>query len=113
MDSFFYDSLIEADSVFIALDELDISDEEKKELKKLARKQLHEAIVSAILNELSNRDKKIFLANLRYETHDKIWKHLNSTVENIEDKITKAAQNLKEELHKDIRDAKTINSGSK
>lgn len=106
MVNYFYSHLVDIDSLILALSELEITDEEKKSLEKLARNQLHHAVVGAILNELSDRDKKIFLANVRYESHDKIWKHLNEKVEKIEDKITKAAEDLKKELHKDILDLK-------
>lgn len=106
MNNFFYSHLVEFDSVSLALNSLDISAEEKKNLEKLARNQLHHAVIGVILNELSARDKKIFLANVRYESQDKIWKHLNEKVEKIEEKISKAAQDLKQELHKDILELK-------
>ena len=108
MQSFFYSHLVDLDSLIIALSELDITMEEKQKLEKLAHDQLHNAIVDVILNELAERDKKIFLANLRYETQEKIWKHLNEKVDKIEDKIFKAALDLKNELHKDISEVNKI-----
>lgn len=106
MTNYFYSHLVEIDSITLALDGLDITADEKKKLEKLAHNQLHHAIVGLILSELTERDKKIFLANLRYETSDKIWKHLNEKIDKIEDKVKKEATRLKEELHNDILDIK-------
>lgn len=84
------------------LGKLSLTADERKELEELAHDQLHQVILDAILTELTLRDKKIFLANLEYEEDEKIWKHLNEKVENIEEKITKAAESLKTELKRDI-----------
>lgn len=104
--NYFYSHLIEIDSVILALSELEISAEEKKKLEKLAHDQVREVIMDAILNELSEKDKRIFLANVRYENNEKIWKHLNEKVERIEEKIMMAAEDLKHDLHKDIEGIK-------
>lgn len=106
MKKTFYSHLIDFDSVFLALEQLEISPEEKSKLENMADEQLQHVIVGAILNELSERDKKIFLANLQYEGHDKIWKHLADKVEKIEEKIIMAAEDLKHELHADIKEIK-------
>ena len=44
--------------------------------------------------------------HLASENHDKVWKFLNQKVENIEEKIKKTADELKKELHKDIKEVK-------
>ena len=106
MKKYFYTDLVEMDTLIAELDILEISATEKRELEKLAHDNLHHAILDAILSELANRDKKIFLANLEYETHDKIWKHLIENVEKIEEKIKIIAHKTKEELRRDIQEAK-------
>lgn len=106
MKKYFYSHLVEMESVVLALDELEISEAEKEKLAMLADKQLAHVVIGAILNELTVRDKKIFLANLRYEENDKIWKHLRGKVEKIEEKIIMAAEDLKYDLHKDIGELK-------
>lgn len=103
---YFYSDLVSLEAVLEDLTQLSLSDVERKELENLAHERLHQVILDAILTELSLRDKKIFLANLEYEDDDKIWKHLNDKVENIEEKITKAADSLKIELKKDIKAVK-------
>lgn len=106
MKKYFYSDLVKLDLVLEELGKLRLDVDERKELEELAHEQLHQAILDAILTELTLRDKKIFLANLEYEEDDKIWKHLNEKVENIEDKILKAAESLKSELKKDINTVK-------
>ncbi len=102
----FYSHLVETDSIVVLINELDASDEEKAHLIALVDSQLHHTILDAILSELSEDDKRSFLKHLMHEEHDKIWNHLNSKVDNIEVKIKKAADDLKQELHEDIKEAK-------
>jgi gas vesicle protein len=107
MKKHFYSDVVTLDTVIGEMAELDLSPEEKKELEEIAHDHLHETILDAILSELSARDKKIFLANIEYDTHEKVWKHLNEKVENVEDKIKAAAEKLKSELRDDIKHVKT------
>lgn len=106
MKKHFYSHLVEIESLIVELHRLDLSDEEKKQLTLIAESNLHHAILDVILSELSGEDKKIFLTHLSCGDHDKVWKHLKEKVENIEDKIKKAAEQLKSELHKDIKEVK-------
>lgn len=88
------------------LSELDLTDTELIHLTTLMESNLHHVIMDAILSELSGEDQKIFLDNVLQENHTKVWDHLNSKVENIEEKIIIVAEQLKEELHKDIKETK-------
>ncbi len=106
MKKHFYSDLVSLDTVLVELATLNLTSEEKKEIEELAHAHLHEVILDAILSELSVRDKKIFLANLEYDTHEKIWKHLNEKVENVEGKIKNAADRLKAELREDVKQVK-------
>ncbi len=106
MKKHFYSDLVTLDTVVEEMATLDLSIRERKELEEFARFHLHETILDAILSELSERDKKIFLANLEYDTHDKVWRHLHEKVENVEDKIRDAAEKLKKELREDVRRVK-------
>ena len=107
MKKYFYSDLIEIDSIVTALDELELTDEEKVHLLGIIDSSLHHAILDAVLSELSEHDKKIFLDHMTNEENEKIWKFLNSKVDSIEEKIKKTALDLKEELHKDIKTVKS------
>jgi len=87
----------------LELEELELEKEEKEELQELIGSNLHHAILEAVLDELSEEDKIIFLKHLAHENHDKVWEHLKRKIENIEDKIKATADSLMEELEKDIR----------
>ncbi len=103
---FFYSHLVEIESLIVELDKLDLSDEQRVHLASLIDSSLHHTILDAVLSELAPVDKKIFLTHLQENDHSKIWKFLNEKVENIEDKIKKTAGDLKEELKKDLKEAK-------
>lgn len=107
--SHFYSKYVVIESVIEELHALDLTDEQKHHLASLVDSSLHHAILDAILSELSEADKRIFLQHLSENDHDKIWKFLNSRIENIEDKIKNTSEDLKEELHKDLRAAKEGN----
>lgn len=100
----FYSHIVEVDSLIVKLESIDLSVEEKEHLISLIDSNLYQAILDGILSELSEEDKKIFLQHLLLDEHEKIWEFLNEKIGNIEDKIKKASDDLKEQLHKDIED---------
>lgn len=108
MKKFFYSHLVEVESIIVELDKLDLSPDEKAHLAALVDSNLHHTVLDAVLSELSQDDKKVFLEHLNNQNHDKIWNHLNSKVDNIEEKIKDAAESVKKELHEDIKKAKRI-----
>lgn len=103
--TFFYSNLVEIESVTSELDKLDLSDEQRIHLASLIDSSLHHTVLDAILSELPAHDKRVFLVNLKENDHGKIWQFLNEKVDHIEDKIKKAAEDLKIELHKDLKEA--------
>lgn len=91
-------------SITVALGDMELTKEERLHLLSLAESNVHHAIIDAVLSELSDNDKRKFIEHLNSDNHDEIWKLLNSKVENVEEKIKKAAEDIKKELHKDIKD---------
>lgn len=102
----FYTKLISTDSLIAALNELDLTDDQRSHLLGIVESSLHHAILDAILSELSEKDKKIFLEIVTENDDEKIWKFLNEKIDKIEDKITQTAESLKKELHQDIKETK-------
>lgn len=102
----FYSHLIETQSIIVELDKLDLTDEQKAHLAGLIDSSLHHTVLDAVLSELSDADKKVFLQSLKEDDHGKIWQFLNEKVDNIEDKIKKAAEDLVKEMHEDIKGTK-------
>jgi hypothetical protein len=62
--------------------------------------------MDAVLSEMNDTDKIIFLEYLSREDNTKVWEHLHKKIENIEEKIKAAADELKIELQKDIAQVK-------
>jgi hypothetical protein len=106
MKNNFYSHLVETSIISLELGDLDLAKDERMHLIQLAEDNIHHAILDAILSELSESDKKVFLHHLSKADHDKVWKHLKKKIENIEDKIKSAAESIKKELHKDIKEMK-------
>ena len=105
---YFYSHLIKIESIIIELDKMDLTDEQKSHLASYVDSSLHHAILDAILSELTDQDKRIFIQHLNKGDHNKIWRFLTEKVDGVEDKIEKASEDLKEELHKDVKNAKRI-----
>ena len=103
--SYFYSHLVGIESINFKLDEMDLSDEEKLHLAQLVDSSLHHRVLDAILSQLSDSDKRAFINYLKEDDHDKIWKFLNEKIDEVENKIKKAAEDLTGELHEDIRKA--------
>ena len=107
MKKYFYSHIVETTSISLTLADLDMTKEERSHLVTLAEENIHHSILDTILSELSAEDKKVFLSNLSEDNHEKIWRFLNTKVKNAQDKIKKTAEDLIEELQKDIEEAKT------
>lgn len=108
MKKHFYSHIVETDTVLYELHRMEFSEEEKSHLISLVDTSLHHAVLDAILTELSEDDKRIFLTHVAHDEHGKIWNLLNEKVNGVEDKIQKAAEDLKKALYKDIKDAHNI-----
>lgn len=102
----FYTHLIEIESIIIELDKLDLSVEQKAHLTSLIDSSLHHTVLDVVLSQLNPQDKKIFLSHLQEGEHSKIWQFLNEKVDGVEEKIKKAAEDLKVQLHKDLKETK-------
>lgn len=101
-----YSHLIEIESIIFELDQMKLSNDEKLHLAKLADSSLHNAILDMVLSQLSEFDKRKFIDHVTENDHDKLWKFLNERVDDVEMKITKVANQLKDELKKDLKEAK-------
>ncbi|OGH06408.1 MAG: hypothetical protein A2W22_06405 [Candidatus Levybacteria bacterium RBG_16_35_11] len=102
----FYAHLVETSSITVELADMELSQEERLHLLNLVNSNIHNSVLETVLSNLASEDKKIFLANLHSNDHDKIWSHLKSKIENIEEKIKESIEDLKKELQKDIAEAK-------
>jgi hypothetical protein len=103
---YFYSHIVETSSVSLALGDMDITPEQRKHLVLLAEANLHQTIIDLILSELPQEEKKQFLLHMAHDHHEKTWTFLQTRVTGIEEKILKATDELKKQLHQDILEAK-------
>ena len=106
MKKYFYTHIIDTSSLSLELGNMELDPKERMHLISLIDSNIHHAVLDLILSELNPADKKTFLMHLSSENHKKVWKFLNEKVENIEGKIKKTAEDLKQELHRDIKETK-------
>jgi|SRR3989344_3912303 len=102
----FYTHIVDTSTLSLELGEMDLNPEERIHLISLIDSNIHQTILDLVLSELSEEDKKVFLMHVASSDHDKVWKLLKEKTKNIEEKIKKAADDLKKELHKDISETK-------
>lgn len=102
----FYAHLVQIETLHIEIDSMDLTEEEKNDLKNLINSNFHHSILDTVLSELQEEDKKKFLEHFTSDDHEKIWEHLKSKTAGIEEKIKSKAEKLKEEFLKDIKEAK-------
>lgn len=105
MKKHFYSHLIEIDTVYTSLDTLDLTQQEKHELVTIVETSVHHIVLDTVLSELSETDKKKFLAHVATENHTDVWELLKEKVHQVEDKIKQAVEELKANLHEDIKEA--------
>jgi hypothetical protein len=103
----FYSFIVETDSLFLEIDSLTISENEKKHLKSLAESHIHHGVLDGILSELTHDGKKEFLKHLNTRDHEKIWKFLNNNIVKAEEKIQKITNSIKSELLRDLKEEKS------
>lgn len=103
----FYSHIVEIESIHIALKDLGLEENERTELITLAESSIHHVVLDTVLSELNNDDKKTFLAHIAEEKQEDIWKLLKEKINDVEDKIRTAAKKLIDELHQDIKTART------
>lgn len=106
MKKYFYTHIVDTTSLSLELGDMDLTPKERLHLISLIDSNIHHEILDLILSELNPVDKKTFLTHLASENHDKVWKFLNTKVHNIEEKIKKTAEDLKKELHRDIKEVR-------
>lgn len=102
----YYSHLVETESIVVKLNELQLDEKEKIHLIEIMESNMEHVILDAILSELQPDDKILFVQELATDNDERIWQFLKKHVDNIEEKITKAAEGLKKELHQDIKDVK-------
>ena len=106
MPKYFYSHIVETTEISIAIGGMDMPNDDRVKLISLAQENLHHTILDKVLSKLSKEDKKAFLSHVHSEKHGHAWDFLKGRIEDLEDLVIKAAQELKKEMHKDIEDAK-------
>jgi hypothetical protein len=104
---YFYTHIIDTSILSIELADMEMAPKERLHLLSLIDSNIHHEILDLILSKLNPTDKKIFLAHVASDNHDKVWKFLKGKIRNVEEEIKKTAEDVKNELHKDIKEIKT------
>lgn len=111
MKPHFYSHIIEINSIHNSLEDLSLEVHEKRELIIIVESSIHHVVMDTVLSELSDKDKKLFLGHVVSQEHEKVWDLITNKIQDVENKIKKAVENLKEKLHADIKETKEKTKG--
>lgn len=106
--SYFYTHIVGIEEILVDLDQMDLSEKEKKHLASLIDSSLHHTIIDAILDELPEKEREEFLKYHPRLDHEEIWKFLGTRAKSIEEKIKVVSDELKVKIKQDIKEAKSI-----
>ncbi|MBI4036362.1 hypothetical protein HY386_00595 [Candidatus Daviesbacteria bacterium] len=107
--NYFFTKYIVIEDILEKMDEMDLSDEERWYLASLIDSSLHHAILSEILSNLNADDKRLFIKHFNNNPgNEKLLEFLNERIDHIEDKIKKVTEDLRKEMHEDIKKAKKV-----
>lgn len=105
MSKIFYDPIIEIKYIYSEIEQLPLSNADKEEIVQLIEDTLHHHINHRILEVLDEEHHPIYLDHLTRAPHDEeVLKFLKDKVDEIEEHIKQAAEDLKYDLLKIIRE---------
>ena len=85
---YFYSHIIEIESVLVKLDEIDLSNDQKKHLAHLVDSTIHQTVLDLILSKLSKSDRRTLVAKMKENPEDKdLMKFVKEKVENIHERL--------------------------
>ncbi len=101
----FYDHLVMIDEVFAEIDLLEISNDEKKEMRQLIDEMAHHAVLTHVLDILPRDHHEDFLTRFHAAPHDlSIIKYLEKKIEkDIHAEIATVGNRLKKEIRKEFK----------
>lgn len=100
----FYDHIVTLEEIHTELDTLSLSEDEKHHLKLLAHSTVHQVVLDTVLSELPEEKKHTFLSHVEESDHQTLWNFLTGNIHDVEAKISQAAESIKKELLKDVKE---------
>lgn len=105
---YFYHKIITVESLIIELDGMGLSESQKLHLGRLIDSTIHHTVMDLILTKLPQDDHGRFVSYLKENPESEIiMEFLTERIDNIEVDIILAVENLKKEMLKDMKEAKT------
>lgn len=105
MTKLFYDHLVIIEDLFIEVEELEVTHEEKLAMKKMIDEIIQHQLLTHILDLLPKEDHEVFLERFHHAPYD--TKHLQFLEEKIDRdmhaEIIIIAQKAKDEIRKEIK----------
>lgn len=107
MKKHFYSELVEIESIDQELNDLQFSEDEKKDLMHHVHSSIHYTVLDVVLSELPEDHKKRFVELVRENDHEKIWEHVKNNTQEIEEKIKQGIKTLVGDFLGEIKKVKT------
>jgi len=100
---FFYKRLVKIDEFDTIFEKHELALKEKEELVLMVKDTIHHRVVETVLTHLPEENHKEFLKTFTKKPHDEgILDVLKEKIEDIEEKIKKAVENVKTEILADL-----------
>ena len=91
------------EKILIELEGLDLQNEEKIEIIKMANELAELRLLEAVLEKLEERDKELFLEQMHGGSTEIVAEFLRERIKNIEGLLLERARLLEDEIVEDIR----------
>lgn len=102
MKTYFYTEIIEVDTLYSALESLEIDPKEFEELSQLIEERIHHTVLDVVLTQLEKENHQEFLTHVANENHQEALNHVREHIKQAEEHIKRAVHTLRDSLHKDI-----------
>ncbi|OGY25850.1 MAG: hypothetical protein A2Z11_04915 [Candidatus Woykebacteria bacterium RBG_16_43_9] len=91
------------EKILIELEGLDLQNEEKIEIIKMADELAELRLLDSVLEKLEERDKELFLEQMHGGSTEIVAEFLRERIKNIEGLLLERARSLEDEIVEDIR----------
>ena len=104
--SFLIETFFNKDNIIIEINSLDVENYEREKLLKMADELAENRFLNAVLDNLKEQDKEIFLDYLNGGTPELVAEFLHQRIEGIEEVLKEHGKALEYEILEDIKSIK-------
>ena len=112
MKKAFYSHIVDPRDIHKELDMLELTDEEKMHLSVIVESTAHHVILDAVLEQLHDDHKHVFLTHIAEDNQDDAWALLEEVLDDPKSTIRESFEALKEDFLNDIKSSSDFSESS-